>query len=139
MIIVRAISDDKRADIISAKQRNESVVEIKKWLNVSDSTISRVWNKFLKTGSYLPIPYTGRRSDITPEQKESIKAKIFANPDITIENLIDELNLNLTQSGVSRLLFRMDFSLKKRRSILADKNAWMSHKRGKSGKEIKKI
>jgi len=46
--MVRPVSDDKRADIIAAKQRKESVVQIKKWFNTSESTISRVWNKYQK-------------------------------------------------------------------------------------------
>ena len=58
MVIVKPVSNDKRADIVAAKQRGEPVVVIKKWFNVSDSTISRIWNKFKKTGSYEPVPYT---------------------------------------------------------------------------------
>jgi hypothetical protein len=42
MLVVRPISDDKRADIIAAKQRNEPVALIKKWFNISERTISRI-------------------------------------------------------------------------------------------------
>ena len=59
---MQPVSNDKRADIITAKQRQEPVKSIKRWFNVSDSTISRIWNKYLKTGSFLPIPYKGRKS-----------------------------------------------------------------------------
>jgi len=125
MIIVRPVSNDKRANIITAKQREESVSEIKKWLNVSDSTISRIWNKYLKTGNYEPIPYTGRKSDISPEKDKEIRAKIMEKPDITAEELIDELSINLTTSGLYRHLAKMDLTFKKRLSILMDKNARM--------------
>lgn len=125
MIIVKPISTDKRENIIAAKQRNETVEQIKKWLNVSDSTISRIWNKFLKTGSYAPIPYTGRKSDIPPAKDEEIRAKITESPDITAEELIAELSLNLTVSGVYRHLAKMNLTYKKRRSMLMDKNARM--------------
>jgi len=124
-MIVKPISNDKRASIIAAKQRKESVEQIKKWLNVSNSTISRIWNKFLKTGSYAPIPYTGRKSDIPPEKDEEIRAKIMEKPDITADELISELSLNLTSSGLYRRLAKMGLTFKKRRSILMDKNARM--------------
>jgi len=125
LIVLKPTSNDKRANIIAAKQRKEPVEQIKKWLNVSDSTISRIWNKFLKTGSYAPIPYTGRKSDITPEKDEEIKAKIKEKPDITAEDLIAELSLELTTSGVYRRLAKMGLTFKKRRSMLTDKNEKM--------------
>jgi len=119
---MKPISNDKRENIIAAKQRKESVEQIKKWLNVSSSTISRVWNKFLKTGSYEAIPYTGRKSDITPQKDEEIKSTIKEKPDITAEELIEKLSLNLTTSGLYRRLSKMGLSFKKRRCMLMDKN-----------------
>ena len=109
-----------------AKQRQETVEQIKKWLNISDSTISRIWNRFKKTGSYEAIPYAGRKSDIPPEKDDEIRAKIMERPDITADELIAELSLNLTQSGLYRRLAKMGLTFKKRRSILMDKNERMS-------------
>ena len=122
---MQPVSNDKRLDIIAAKQRNEAVKSIKRWFNVSDSTISRIWNKYLKTGSFLPIPYTGRKSDITPQQDEQIRLKIQENCDITIEKLISELQLNITVSGLSRRLEKMGLSYKKRLCIRATKSEKM--------------
>jgi len=120
--VVKPISNEMRRNIIAAKQRNETVEQIKKWLNVSESTISRIWNKFKKTGTYEPIPYTGRRSDIPPEKDDEIRAKIKERPDITANELIDELSLNLTTSGLYRRLAKMGLSYKKRRCIRMDKS-----------------
>jgi len=135
---MQPVSNDKRADIIAAKERKESVNSIKKWFNVSDSTISRIWNKYLKTGSFMPIAYTGRKSDITPEQDEQIRLKIKENCDITIEKLIGELQLEITVSGLSRRLEKMGLSFKKRRSIQATKGEKMLSKSVKNGEKIKK-
>jgi len=120
--VVKPISNEMRRNIIAAKQRKETVEQIKKWLNVSESTISRIWNKFKKTGTYEPIPYTGRRSDIPPEKDNEIRAKIRERPDITASELIEELSLNLTTSGLYRRLAKMGLSYKKRRSIRMDKS-----------------
>ena len=126
MIVLKPISNETRANIIGAKQRNESVEQIKKWLNVSASSISRIWNKFLRTGEYAPIPYTGRKSNITPEQDEKIRAIILDKPDITADELIAVLSLPITTSGLYRRLPKMDLTYKKRRSILMDKTERMS-------------
>ena len=134
---MQPISKDMRAAIIAAKERNEPVAQIKKWLNVSDSTISRIWNRFLKTGCYLPTPYTGRKSDITPEMDNQIKEKITETPDITLEELIEALEINLTISGLSRRLAKMGLTYKKRRSIQMDKSVKTLSKdvqNGRSGK-----
>jgi len=112
---MRPVSNDKRTDIVAAKKRGESVEKIKKWLHVSDSTISRIWNTFKKTGAYTPKPYTGRKSHIPPEADQRIRALLAKKPDITLEALIEEQALPLTVSGLSRRLAKMDLSYKKRR------------------------
>jgi len=135
---MQPVSNDKRADIIAAKQRQEPVKTIKRCFDVSDSTISRIWNKYLKTGSFLPIPYKGRKSDITPQQDEQIRLKIQENCDITIEKLISELQLNITASGLSRRLEKMGLSFEKRLCTRATKNEKMSSRNVKFGEKNKK-
>ena len=114
---MRPISEDKRVDIIAAKQRNEPVAQIKKWFNISERTISRIWNKYQKTGNYKPTPYTGRKSKLTQEQDQQIKDTITNTPDITLLELSDKLSLNLTEGGLSFHLKKMGLTFKKRRSI----------------------
>jgi transposase len=132
---MQPISNDKRADIIKAKQRNESVETIKEWFNISESSISRIWNKFLKTGSYLPIPYVGRKSDITPAQDEQIRLKIKENCDIRLEDLISELSLELTISGLSRHLKKMGISLKKNTPPQRTKARRCCHRKAKMARK----
>ncbi|MDR0372555.1 MAG: IS630 transposase-related protein [Nitrososphaerota archaeon] len=119
---MRPISDDKRADIIAAKQRNEPATQIKKWFNTSERTISRIWNKYQKTGTYNPTPNTGRKSKLTPKQDQQIKDTITKNPDITLIELNDKLSLNLTEGGLSFHLKKMGLTFKKRRSMQTAKN-----------------
>jgi transposase len=119
---MRPISNDKRADIIAAKQRNEPVAQIKKWFNISERTISRIWNKYQKTGTYTPLPYTGRKSDLTKEKDQQIKDTIAETPDITLLELIDKLALDLTEGGLSFHLKAMGLTFKKRHSMQTNKN-----------------
>jgi len=122
---MRPISEDKRVDIIAAKQRNEPVAQIKKWFNISERTISRIWNKYQKTGTYNPTPYTGRKSKLTKEQDQQIKDTITNTPDITLLELNDKLSLNLTEGGLSFHLKKMGLTFKKRRSMQTAKNEQM--------------
>ena len=120
-------TDNKtRENIILAKQRNEKRETIAFWLNVSVSTVDKVWRRFIDTGSYAPTPYTGRKSSIDALTDENICAAINETPDITLEELIGKLSLPLTTSGLCRKLDRMGFSFKKRQLIRQSKTAPMS-------------
>ena len=110
---MRATDDKTRENIVLAMQRKEKRSTIAMWLNVSISTIDKVWHKFKETGTYLPIPYTGRKSTLTIKQEEDIRIKIAQTPDITLLELIAELNLDITESGLSRHLKKMDLTFKK--------------------------
>ena len=132
-------TDDKtRENIILAKQRGEKREKIAYWLNVSISTIDKVWRRFKDTGSYSAIPYQGRKSDITKEMDYKIRATIREIPDITLEKLIEKLSLALTVSGLSRKLDKMGISYKKRRFTQTTKNVQISKKNAASGESFKK-
>ena len=62
------------------------------------------------------IPYTGRQSQITPEIETAIRAEIATNSDITLEELIDKLDLPIQKSQLSKLLISWRLSFKKRHS-----------------------
>jgi len=125
LVMVRPVSDDKRADIIAAKQRNEPVAQIKKWFNISERTIGRIWSKYQKTGKYQPTPYLGRKSKLSKETDQQIKNTIAETPDITLNELIDKLSLDLTEGGLSFHLKKLGFSFKKRSSMQVSKKEMM--------------
>jgi transposase len=113
LVEVWATDDKTRENIVLAMQRKEKRCSISLWLNVSLSTIDKVWRKFGETGIYLPLPYTGRKSSLTFEQDQQIRAKIAQTPDITLNELREELSLDLSESGLSLYLKKMGLSLKK--------------------------
>ena len=96
---MQPISNDKRQNIIEAKRRKEPVINIIMWFNVSASSISRIWNKYLKTGTYSAIPYTGRKSGISEEKDDELRDCISKNNDKTLEEMIEALSINLTVSS----------------------------------------
>ena len=132
---MRPIDNKTRENIIFAKQRNEKRETISLWLGISISTVDKVWKRFKETGSFLPTPYTGRKSNIDANTDNQIREMIKRTPDITLEELIYELSLPLTVSGLFRKLDRMGLSYKKRRSIHQTGNALMYKKNVKAGRK----
>jgi len=120
---MRPISDEKREIIIEAKKRGEKEKTILNWVNdISRSSITKIYKQYKQTGNHKPKPYPGSKSKLTKQQDEQIKNKIHEQPDITLNELIDELKLDLTESGLSRHLKEMGLTFKKRRSMQTAKN-----------------
>ena len=115
---MKPISNEKRELIVEAKKRGESEKSIMKWLNnVSRSSISKIWKLFQETGSFLPKPYKGNNIKITTDDEIRIREAIKNKPDITLLDIIDELSLNISESGLSKRLSKMNLTYKKRRCI----------------------
>jgi len=120
---MRPISNEKRQIIIEAKKRGETEKTILNWIpDISRSSITKIYKQYQTTGNHKPKPYKGSKSHLTKEQDKQIRDKIQKTPDITILELIDELQLDLTQSGLSRHLKAMGLTFKKRCSMQMDKN-----------------
>jgi transposase len=113
-----------REAIVKHKQAGKSVSEIAKWLMIHKQTVSRVWQQFLTTGNVTPKPKnSGRKPKITPQTMENIFTKIEQQPDITINGLIDEFNLQVSESALSKRLKKSGLTYKKRLFIQKTKNA----------------
>jgi len=135
---VRATSSEIREQIIEAKLRGEKTENIIIWTNVSKSTIDKVWSRYLKTGSSAAIPYTGRKSRITPKIEVMIRAEIALNNDITLEELIEKPGLPIQKSQLSKLLISWGLSFKKRHFTQNNSCAKMCKKSGIYGSEYKR-
>ena len=123
---MRPISDEKRQIIIQTKKRGENEKTILNWIkDISRSSITKIYKQYQTTGTHQPKPYKGSTSHLSPEQDKQIKDKIKQTPDITLNELIDELHLDLTESGLSKHLKAMGLTFKKRRSMPMDKNETM--------------
>jgi len=130
------ISNEKRADIIRHMKEGASKREVAKWLFVCERTVTRVWNKFRIEGSYEPRPAnSGRKPVISDEAMGTVVDKIKEQPDITLLELIDELKLPMSESGLSRRLKRLGLTFKKRHFMLKRKNDLMLWKSGKYGEK----
>gem|GEM_PF-405512 len=128
-----------REAIVKYKQTGKSGSEIAKWLMIHKQTVSRVWQQFLTTGNVTPKPKnSGRKPKINKETMEKILTKIEQQPDITINGLIDEFNLQVSESTLSKRLKKAGLTYKERCSMLMAKNEPTSSKNELTGVNYKK-
>jgi len=124
--LAKPISNDKREAIIKHKQAGESEANISKWLLIHPITVQRVWKKYVETGNYEPSPLNnGRKPKVSKETMDKVVLKIQEMPDMTLQELIDEFNLGISQAALCKRLIKLGLSFKKRHSIQTVKEGKM--------------
>lgn len=101
----KPLSNDLRKRIIDAKLRGETENEIAQSKEVNKSTVTKLWALYRETGSYEARPNpNGRKPALSSQQLEQITVKINEQPDITLQELIDELKLPVCVSALCRTI-----------------------------------
>jgi len=127
------VSNETREKIIIHKQNKVRESDIAKWLIISTSTVTKVWARYKKTGSYLPSPKTqGRKSAVDVSTMAKIEEEIKNAPDATLAELIEKFDLTITEGALSKKLKKLDYSLKKRRLTQRNRIDRMSKKNANS-------
>jgi transposase len=114
----KPLSNDLRKRIIDAKLRGETEDKIATEKEVNKSTITKLWSLYKETGSYEARPNpNGRKPALSEQQLEHVKQKIITQPDITLQELIDEFNLPVCVSALCRTINnKLEFNFKKNSS-----------------------
>ena len=101
--MAKPLSIDLRKRIIEAKLRGDTEDKIAAEKEVNKSTVTKLWALYRKTGSYEARPNpNGRKPALSAEQLEQIARKIDEQPDITLQELIEGLNLPVCISALCR-------------------------------------
>jgi transposase len=111
---MKPITKEKRELIITAKRRGEKEESIALWLEISVRSVSRIWKLYQETESIQPKKQPGKKPKLTEANITQIREAVKLQPDITLEELIEDLNLPIKKSRLSVVLINMGFSLKKR-------------------------
>lgn len=64
--------------------------------------------------------YRGRASKITPEQHEAMLKLVEEKPDVTLEEIREQLDLPIQKSQISNLLHKAGYRFKKRCFMLTN-------------------
>jgi transposase len=135
---MRPTSDADRENIVRAKQRGEKRETIALWFNVSVSTVDKICRLHEEKGTIAPLPYRGRIVEGIEKEKEDILNAIEENSDITLEEIIEKLSLDITVSGLWRRIDKMGITFKKKHYSRLSKNGAMSRYGGRNGGTGKK-
>ena len=112
---MRAKSKEIRELIINKKEAGITNDEISKVLNISVSCVKTIWRLYKKTenieNSYKNC---GRKPAVTEDMMKKVTDKIKEQPDITLKELVDEFELNISVSALCRKLKKLGYTLKKR-------------------------
>ena len=110
---MKPITKENRELIIAAKGRGEDPKTIAIWFDVAVSSVYNILALHKETGDVTPKPYKGKPCRLNEDDLEKIRAKIKEQNDITLEELIDELDLPIKKSRLSEIVIEMDLPLKK--------------------------
>jgi transposase len=113
----KILSEDSRERLVAAYEKTKDLANVAKMYGVAESTVYRLVAQKRKTGSLaLKLSTRGVKSRLSPLMVEQIKQKIKEVPDITLQELIDELNLPIKASALCEfIVHKLKLTRKKRR------------------------
>jgi transposase len=120
---MKAVSNSDRMKIIKHKNNGETEENIAKWLFISKSSVTKIWSKFQKTGKITPdTQKCGRKAKISKEQMTEAIEKQKEKPDMTLNELIAELQLDTSKSNLSKRFKKEGITLKKKQRTQKSRN-----------------
>ena len=112
--MAKRLSNEIRKLIVKHRESGKTLEEISEMLLVSKNAVHSIWNKYLEVGSYEPRPRnSGRKPKVTEEQMQEVFEKVKMQPDITLEELIEELKLPIKKSSLLTRLIKAGYTFKK--------------------------
>ena len=99
--MAKPYSLDLRKRVIEKHKSGKSVSEIEKELDVKTTFVYDMLKLYRETGALEPKPATGgKKPSITPEILLKIEALVLETPDITLQEIKDELGITVALSAI---------------------------------------
>lgn len=109
------LHNEARELLVAGYEKSHDAETIAEAYSVSVRTVYRLVEQKRETGSVaLRTSQRGRKPILTAEDKENIRCCIDENPDITIEEIREKLNLPASYSTVERAIEAMGYTRKKK-------------------------
>jgi len=109
------LSQETRNAIIFHKVNGETNADIAHWLRINEKSVRRILKLYREQNTVEPKPHNkGRKPAFGQDVMDKIIAKIKEQPDVTLEELVEEFNLNISISALCRKLKKLDLNFKKR-------------------------
>lgn len=116
-----------RKKIVAARKSGLKIKEISRAYNVSETAVLRLLKRERETGDITPRTHLrGRKPTVDASGKEAMRALILSKPDITLEEIKEEMNLEIGITAISAIVRnKLGFRFKKRRYMLPNENDLM--------------
>jgi len=99
--MAKPYSIDLRKRVIQKHKEGKSVPEIEKELSVKTTFVYDMLRLYKETGSVEPkLPTGGKKSSITDEILLQMEALVLETPDMTLQEIKDELRLSVSLSVI---------------------------------------
>ena len=110
------LSNETRKRLVEGYERTHDVKMIAQAYGVSEREVYKLAAQKRETGSVeLRMSHCGRKAKLSAEDIERVDKAIQAQPDITFGELIEKLNLNISESRLGRIVReKLGYSLKKK-------------------------
>jgi len=109
------LHNEARKLLIQAWDKTHNAKEIAKYYSVDISTVYRLVKRRDQTGSYETRTHQrGRKPALSQDQKQAIINLVQEQPDITINEIIDQLHLKVSDETVRRTLIKAGYTYKKK-------------------------
>ncbi len=131
----KPISLDLRERIVAAYEAQEGTrEEVAKRFKVSLGLVKKLLAQKGRTGDLRPrYRYCGRKAKLEPAHGERMKQLVAKEPDLTLVEIKQRLELNCTIGAIHWVLARLGLTYKKRRSMRPNKTGRTSPRRGAGG------
>ena len=109
------LHNEARELLVKGYERSGDAEAIAQAYSVSERTVYRLAQQKRETGSVaLRTSQRGRKPALTEEDKQNIRQCVDERPDITINEIREELQLTASYSTVERAIQAMGYTLKKK-------------------------
>lgn len=109
------LHNEARKLLLEAWDKTHNAGEVAKYFSVNKSTVYRLVEHRDHTGSFKTrTNLRGRKPVLSEEQRQAIIQLVQEEPDITINEIIDRLNLNVCDETVRRFLVKEGYTYKKK-------------------------
>lgn len=109
------LHDEARKLLIEAWNNTHNAKEIAECFSVNTSTVYRLEKQMRETGSVKTrTSQRGRKYALTPEDIQNIDRVVQQEPDITIDEIIDKLDLHVCNETIRKAVIKLGYSYKKK-------------------------
>ena len=109
------LHNETRELLVEAYEKTGKAKEVAECFSVDTSTVYRLNRQKKATGSVkLRTNQRGRKPSLSPTDLSNIDKAIQEQPDITIDEIIEKLNLHVANETVRKAVIKMGYIYKKK-------------------------